>query len=401
MSETTDFNAAADVLRTGRKPAPEGPDPRRLITPGDLFEEFLERKSVSIATPWPRLTQALSGGWETRRNHVVTAQAGAGKTAFIVQSIAHAVTHGAFYGVLALRDGDQWADGVRLAQLVGVDRFKLRDRCPLEMERAREVMAGYSERLMFYDVTAKGACIADMIERGRAWAAGRGPLIVATDSIHVMPYADAAKEGALGLYDRIGFRLESLHSDLVRYDVAALTTAQAGRGAYSRKRTEENAEEIAAISGGHVAENTIDLLLNIGKPTAEGVRWILIPKSRIGGQGERIPLMYDADRSRWTETDHEHEQESPAASRAQARQDARAETERKRREGVALYLRRNPEGESASGIARATGRCRNWVSDVLGDFHANGWIEPATAKRRDARGREVAVNVWAWKTGDA
>ena len=401
MSEAIDFNAAAEALRPGRKPVPEGPDPRRLITPGNLFEEYLERKSVSIATPWPRLTQALSGGWETRRNHVVTAQAGAGKTAFIVQSIAHAVTHGGFYGVLALRDGDQWADGVRLAQFVGVDRFKLRDRDPLEMERAREVMAGYSERLMFYDVTAKGACIADMVERGRTWAGGRGPLVVGTDSIHVMPYADPGKEAAMSLYERIGFRLEALHDDLVRFDIAALTTAQAGREAYRRKRNEENVEEIAAISGGHVAENTIDLLLNIGKPTAEGVRWMLIPKSRIGGQGERIPLIYDADRSWWTETEASAEPEdrgSRAAARAKAREDARDETERKRREGVALYLRRNPEGESASGIAKATGRGRNWVSDVLADFNAKGWIESVVVKRPDARGRELSVSAWAWKT---
>jgi len=398
-----ELNVLIGNWRNDDLPPDEGvDDARRLISPPDLFTEFLERKAVSIPTPWPRLTRALGGGWETRRNHVVTAQAGAGKTAFVVQAVAHATTHGEFYGVLALRDGDQWADGVRLAQMIGVDRFKLRDHDEVEMGRAREAMGVYAERLMFYDVTAKGACISDMIERGRTWAAGRGPLVVATDSIHVMPYADPAKEASLSLYERIGFRLESLHSDLVRYDLAALTTAQAGREAYRRKRTEENVEEIAAISGGHVAENTIDLLLNIGKPTAEGVRWMLIPKSRIGGQGERIPLMYDADRSRWTETEATAEPEergSRTAARAKAREDAREEAERKRQESIALWLRRHPEGETTLGIAHATGRPRNWVADVLAGFHAKGWIESVEVKRKDARRRSINVAVWTWKTG--
>lgn len=164
-----------NAWRYGKADEEDAEDTRRLIPPADLFTEFLERKATSIPTPWPRLTRALGGGWETRRNHVITAQAGAGKTAFVVQAVAHATTHGDFYGVLALRDGDQWTDGVRLAQFVGVDRFKLRDRDELEMERARVEMGHYSDQLMFYDVTAKGACIADMIERGRAWAADRRP----------------------------------------------------------------------------------------------------------------------------------------------------------------------------------------------------------------------------------
>lgn len=394
------LNVAEDQPKPlGLPPPPE--DLRRLITPVDLFKEFFERKAVSIPTPWPRLTRALGGGWETRRNHVVTAQAGAGKTAFVVQAVAHATTHGEFYGVLALRDGDQWADGVRLAQMVGVDRFKLRDHDELEMARAREAMAVYTERLMFYDVTAKGACISDMIERGRTWAAGRGPLVVATDSIHVMPYADPAKEASLSLYERIGVRLESLHSELVRYDIAALTTAQAGRGSYSRKRAEENVEEIAAISGGHVAENTIDLLLNIGKPTAEGIRWMLIPKSRIGGQGERIPLLYDPDRSRWTEseaTPEPDERESRTAARAEAREAKRAEEERKKKSRVEAFLRRAHSGRTVKEMADETGFRRDWLAGVVAEFAAAGFVRQDTEIRTDRRGRPDPVKVWIYQS---
>ncbi len=404
MSEAIDFRVAAEMLRAGgKRPAPDDAvDTRRLIAPDVLFTEFLERRTVSIETPWPGLTRALGGGWETRRNHVVTAQAGAGKTAFVVQSVAYAAIHGEFYGVLALRDGDQWTDGVRLAQFAGVSRFKLRDRDESEMDRAREVMKGYADRLMFYDVTAKSACIADMIERGLEWAAGRGPLVVGTDSIHVMPYADAAKEAGMSLYERIGFRFESLHADLVRHDVAALTTAQASREAYRKRRVEENVEEIAAISGGHVAENAVDLLLNIGKPTAEGVRWMLIPKSRIGGQGERIPLTYDAERSLWSEADATQELEergSRTAARAKAREATRTEDLRKRKARVESFLRKARGGRTVKELADETGFRRDWLAEVVAEFAAAGIVRQETEARTDRRGRPDPVKVWIYDSG--
>lgn len=378
----------------------QGVDPRRLITPGDLFTEYLERKSVTIPSALPALSRALGGGFETRRNTAVVAPAGHGKTAFVVQNVAHAVTCSDFYGVLALRDGDQWADGLRLAQMAGVDRFQLRDRDPEALEVARETMARFDSRLMFYDVLAKGATFEDMVERAMKWAGGRAPLVIGVDSVHVMPVSDAAKEASLSLYERIGYRFETMHTLLVRHDAAGITASQAGRDGYKRKNAADNADELAAISGGHVAENTVDVQLNIGKPTADGIRWLIIPKSRLEGQGERIPLRYDPARSLWTEAENVvEEEEGRTESRTKARTDARAEALRRKKERVGAFLRKAKGGRTVKEIADETGFRREWLAEVIGEFHAAGTLRMETEERKDRRGRTDPVRVWVYQSG--
>jgi len=377
-------------------------DPRRLIAPCVLFTEFLERKSVTVPCALPALSRALGGGFETRRNTAVVAPAGHGKTAFVVQNVAHAVTVGDFYGVLALRDGDQWTDGLRLAQMAGVDRFRLRDREQEAIEQARVTMARFDARLMFYDVLAKGATFEDMIGKALKWADGRAPLVIGTDSVHVMPVSDPAKEASLSLYERIGYRFETMHTLLVRHDAAGITASQAGRDGYKRKNAADNADELAAISGGHVAENTVDVQLNIGKPTAEGIRWLIIPKSRLEGQGERIPLRYDPARSLWTEAENVVEEEGEdtrTASRTKARTEARAEVLRKKKERVGAYLRKARGGRTVKEIADDTGFRREWIADVIAEFHAAGTLRMETEERKDRRGRPDPVRVWVYQSG--
>lgn len=382
----------ANKLRTEAEPV----DPRRLITPPDLFEELLARKVVLVPCALPRLAQVLGGGFETRRNFAVVAPAGFGKTAFVVQHVAHAVTAGDFYGVLALRDGDQWADGTRIAQMAGVDRFAIRDRDPEAIDRAREEMARFSERLMFYDTLAKGATFEDMVDRAVQWA--RGPLVIGTDSVHTMPAVDPAKESSLSLYERIGLRLETMHTALVRHDAVGITASQAGRALYGRKNANENSEELAAISGGHVAENTVDVQLNIGKPTADGISWLVIPKSRVEGQGEKVPLRYDRVRSLWSEVENAGEYAPDV--RAASRDKVRDEKLRKKKERVASFLRKARDGRTVKELAEETGFRREWLGEVVAEFHAAGWVCQEDAERPDRRGRMLPTKVWKWDGGE-
>lgn len=392
------FEMAAKVRHDLSGAEPEETDARRLISPTDLFEEFLERRAVLVPCALPRLAQVLGGGFETRRNFAVVAPAGFGKTAFVVQHVAHAVTAGDFYGVLALRDGDQWADGLRLAQMAGVDRFALRDRDPAAIDLAREAMARFSERLMFYDTLAKGATFEDMIDRAAKWAAARGPLVVGTDSVHTMPAVDPAKEASLSLYERIGLRFETMHVALVRHDAVGITASQAGRALYGRKNANDNAEDLAAISGGHVAENTVDVQLNIGKPTADGISWLVIPKSRLEGQGEKIPLRYDRTRSLWAEAEDAGEYAPDA--RAASRDKVRDEKLRKKKERVAAFLRKARDGRTVKELAEETGFRREWLGEVVAEFHAAGWICQEDAERPDRRGRLLPTKVWKWDGGE-
>lgn len=375
---------------------PEEVDARRLISPPELLEELLARKAVLVPCALPRLAQVLGGGFETRRNFAVVAPAGYGKTAFVVQHVAHAVTAGDFYGVLALRDGDQWADGARIAQMAGVDRFAIREREPEALEQAREAMARFSDRLMFYDTLAKGATFEDMIDRAVRWA--RGPLVIGTDSVHTMPVVDPAREASLSLYERIGLRFEAMHVALVRNDAVGITASQAGRALYGRKNANDNAEDLAAISGGHVAENTVDVQLNIGKPTADGISWLVIPKSRLEGQGEKIALRYDRTRSLWAEAENAGEYAPDV--RAASRDKVRDEKLRKKKERVAAFLRKARDGRTVKELAEETGFRREWLGEVVSEFHAAGWICQEDAERPDRRGRMLPTKVWKWDGGE-
>jgi hypothetical protein len=373
-------------------------DSRRLIGASTLFDEYLARTTTLVPCALAGLGRVLGGGFETRRNAVVTAPAGGGKTGFLVQHAAYAVLHGDFFAVLALKDGDQWSDGLRLAQMAGVDRFKLRDRVPEAIEAAREAMARYVDRLVFYDVAQSGATFVDMAERALRWVNGRGQLLLGTDSIHVFPAADQAKERAMPIYDRIAVRLETIHDFVVANDAAGLTVGQSGRSSYSKKRDEENVDLLAAISGGHIAENTVDVLIVATKPNESGTRFLVVPKSRLGGQGSRIPVTYDEERSLWLDAEPVTEGVVPKESRAKAKQAAKDEDERKAREAIGLLLRRAPEGMTTEEVRQASGRQRGWVASVIDELHAAGQIERDVAQRLDAKGRKIRVGVWKWTT---
>jgi KaiC/GvpD/RAD55 family RecA-like ATPase len=380
-------------------PGPETgaqPDSRRFITTAMLFDEFLARKTTIVPCALAGLAKLLHGGFETGKNTVVTAPAGGGKTGFLMQNTAHAVLHGDFFAVVALKDGDQWGDGLRLAQMAGVDRFALRDRVPEAVEAARGAMARYADRLMVYDVSKPGATFLDMAERALRWVNGRGHLILGTDSIHVFTIADQAKERAMSIYDRMSVRFEAVHDFVVANDVAGLTVGQSGRASYSRKREEENVDLLAAISGGHIAENTIDVLIVITKPNEDGTRFLVVPKSRLGGQGLRVPARYDEERSLWCDVEPVTEEAAPKESKSKANQAAKSETDRKAKEGVGLLLRQAPAGLTAAEVRQATGRRTEWVATALDEFYAAGSIRRGTRPGLDSRGRKINPGVWIW-----
>lgn len=375
------------------------PDSRRLIATSTLFDEYLKRKTTIVPCALAGLAKLLHGGFETGKNTVVTAPAGGGKTGFLVQHAAHAVLHGDFFAVLALKDGDQWSDGLRLAQMAGVDRFELRDRVPEAIEAAREAMERYAERLMVYDVSRPGASFVDMAERALRWVDGRGHLLLGTDSIHVFTITDQAKERAMPIYDRMSVRFEAIHDFVVANDAAGLTVAQSGRQSYSKKRDEENVDLLAAISGGHIAENTVDVLIVATKPNENGIRFLVVPKSRLGGQGSRVPVTYDEERSLWLDAAPAAQEEAaPKESKAKAKQARKDEDERKAKEGVSLLLRRTPDGMTADEVRQAVGRGKPWTARTLDELHAHGSIRIETVERLNARKQKIRVPVWRWVT---
>lgn len=389
---------AAKNKAKGEEAGTDTPDTRRLIATSTLFDEYLARKTTIVPCALAGLGKLLGGGFETGKNAVVTAPAGGGKTGFLMQHAGHAVLHSDTYAVVALKDGDQWSDGLRLAQMAGVDRFELRDRVPEAIEAAREAMARYAERLMVYDVSKPGATFLDMADRALRWVDGRGHLLLGTDSIHVFTIADQAKERAMPIYDRMSARFEIVHDFVVANDVAGLTVGQSGRASYSRKRDEENVDLLAAISGGHIAENTVDVLIVATKPNESGIRFLVVPKSRLGGQGSRIPVTYDEKRSLWLDAEPAIEDAVPKESRAKAKQTAKAEDERKAREAIGLLLRRTPEGMTTEEVRQASGRQRGWVASVIDEFHALSYVRLEVVGRLDSRGRKTRVSVWKWET---
>lgn len=372
------------------------PDDRRLITTTMLFDEYLARKTTVVPCALAGLAKLLHGGFETGKNTVVTAPAGAGKTGFLVQHAAHAVTHGDFFAVLALKDGDQWSDGLRLAQMAGVDRFELRDRVPEAIEAAREAMARYADRLMVYDVSKPGASFVDMAEQALRWVDGRGHLVLGTDSVHVFAVADQVKERAMPIYDRMSFRFEAIHDFVVANDVAGLTVGQSGRAAYSKKRDEENVDLLASISGGHVAENTVDVLVVLTKPNESGTRFLVVPKSRLGGQGSRVPVTYDEERSLWLDAEPVAEDTVPKESKAKARQAAKDEKDRQATEGLELVFRQNPAGLTADEARALVSRSKAWVADKIGKL-APRYIRSVMVERVNTRKQTIRVPVWQWQ----
>jgi KaiC/GvpD/RAD55 family RecA-like ATPase len=396
-----DFGEEYSAPPDPETPNAPGPDTRRLIGTSTLFDEYIARKATIVPCALAGLAKLLHGGFETGKNTVVTAPAGGGKTGFLVQHAAYAVLNGDFFAVLALKDGDQWSDGLRLAQMAGVDRFELRDRVPDAVEAAREAMARYVDRLTVYDVAQPGATFADMVERALRWVDGRGRLLVGTDSIHVFPAIDQAKERAMPIYDRIAVRLETIHDFVVANDAVGLTVGQSGRASYSKKRDEENVDLLAAVSGGHIAENTVDVLIVATKPNESGTRFLVVPKSRLGGQGSRVPVTYDEERSMWLDAAPIAEEAVPKESRAKAKQDAKDEDERKAKEGISLLLRRAPGGMTADEVRRAVGRAKAWTAETLDELHAHGSIRNETVERLNTRGRKIRVGVWQWVTEES
>ena len=369
-------------------------DTRRLVSPVDLFEESLARKVTIVPVPLAGLRKAINGGFETRRNIVISAPAGGGKTGLLMQCAAHAVTHGEFFAVLALKDGDQWSDGMRLAQMAGVDRFELRDRKPEAIEKAREAMRRYGERIMFYDVTRPGASLTNMLELAKPWVRDRGHMLLGTDSVHVFPVDDREKEMKMPIYDRIGYRLEALHEHLGALDAVGITVGQSGRASYSRKRDEENTDLLTAVSGGHVAENTVDVLIVTTKPNDDDLRYLVIPKSRIGGQGARIPVRYDEERSLWRDAEPGEGVVEAKEQRTKEKGRLKEEEERKARETLISIIKERPG--TVQELSKIHGRNPRWVTDVVGDFRAKGWIHLEQEARKDSRERAISVPVWTW-----
>lgn len=387
------------------EPPPPPPDTRRLLDPFDVLEELISQDTTIIPTPLPDLTRALGGGFETGHNIVFATQAGGGKTAILVQCAGFSALNGdsegkPVFSVLALKDGNQRKDTARLAQMAGVDRWELRAKKPEAVKAAREAVQRYREKVKIYDVNQPGACFEDMLQRGLEWVDGRGSLIVGTDSIHVFPVADKAKEEAMQLYERIGYRLQAVHEAAIKHDILCLTVGQSGRSTYSKRKEEDNADLLTAVAGGHVAENSIDVLIVASKPRGDGLSYLVIPKSRLGGQGDKVPTIYDAKRSLWLAVEHTEEEETPKKDRVKAKEDMRAEAERKDQEDLAHYLKSRPEGFTVLGVSKALDRNRRWVSRVItGEFFAKKWVEQAKVNVQDSTGRTQCVDGWIWTRG--
>ena len=381
-------------------------DPRRLVTPSNILEELLAKEITLVPGPLPALNKLLGGGLETGTNVVISTQAGGGKTALLVQMASHAILSGDLYAVLALRDGNQWRDTARLAQMAGIDRFKLREKDPDTVAAARAAVQRYDERLRIYDSLAPGACFEDMVEKALAWTGGKGRLILGTDSIHVFPIKSREEEESKSLYDRVGYRLQAVHDIVIKIDALGITIGQSGRASYGRKNEEENADLITAIAGGHVAENSIDVLAVITKPRkTDKLQFIVLPKSRLGGQGEKVAVHYDADRSLWREAAYSEEDDEITnikVSRKSAKEEAEAERRRKFEHDVETILKRSvPTGMTTSEVAalcgRDSGSGRKETADVLGALHSRGVVEIKSIEKTDSTGRRQKLNTWTWK----
>jgi hypothetical protein len=156
------------------------------------------------------------------------------------------------------------------------------------------------------------------------------------------------------------------------------------------------------IRGTSALVDEVDIAFRLEAPDGERSphRLLVFDKVRTAAHPEPIPLSFDFSFATFSFDGTAGPARGEALSaRAKAREAASAESERKREEGLALWLRRHPEGDTVLGIATATGRRRNWVADQIDKLYAAGAVASEEIQRTDGRGRKINVRVWRWITG--
>jgi len=310
------------------KPEPP-PDPAAFLR-GEL------RNVARLKTGFPTLDQATRGGIPAG---IVTALIGAphsGKTAFASQIAIRAASEG-YLVVILFKDEGRFAGAVRLGQQFGLERTKLENQDPDEIERFADALIERDIRLPDGDSAQWN--LENLISWLEAEAHG-GPRLLIVDTIQ-SAYAKASEDGR-SLREEIEAKMRLLEGAAKR-GALVIVASEMSRSAYRHKNEKENIRGIAAGAESRAIEYVSRLILTL-EGDAEKVITAKVEKNSPGGKRPVLRLKFDPTRATFREiSEDEAESEVDESSKAEE-QKKRAKLMEKIRKALREHLELSVRG---------------------------------------------------------
>jgi len=321
------------------------------------------RNLIRLVTDFPTLNAATRGGIPTGIVFSVIGAPHTGKTAILSQLALRAASEG--YLVVALfKDEGRFAASVRLGQQLGLDRTRLENQDPRELDDFDSAMLDRS--LVTPDADSEDWTLEKTIRWAEAEAGATGKtLLLLTDSIQSV-YAECA-ENRRALREEIEAKMRLLEGAAKR-GALCVVTSEMNRSAYKNKDTAENTKGIAAGAEGRAIEYVSRLIITL-EGDAEKVITAQIEKNSPGGKRPILSLKFDPATARFREI-REEEAEELADEVRRKEEEAR---DAKLRDGIRRALSKHTE-LNARGLSKEVGGRREALAEVRDEMVAAGQI---------------------------
>lgn len=342
-----------------------------VLTPPDAPEhpptpaEYLRdepRNLVRLRTYIPTLDRATRGGIPTG---IVTAIVGAphtGKTALVSQVMISAASEG-YLTVGLLKDEGRFAGSVRIGQQLGLDRGRLENQEPEEIDQLAEALI---ERAVYLPDADSPAWTLEATINWIEAKAGNGPRLLAVDSIQSV-HAECA-ENAKTTREAIEAKMRLLERFAKRGGMV-LITSEMNRSAYRNKDASENIDGIASGAESRAIEYVSRLLVTL-EGDAEEVITAVVKKNSPGGVRPIMRLKFDKASARFRELSEADAEAMTDERRAAEETIRRAKTKEK----ILKALRGGREIRGSRALYKAAGGRSVDVDDVRDEMLEAGVI---------------------------
>ena len=314
--------ARLDQCRAERHDLDGRPEGIVYVPPAKLwmgFDQVLEeRRGVGqrYGTGLRHLDAKLDGGLYAGTFTAVQGAPGLGKTAFATQVALHMAGLGCS---VAAYFGDEGNNGafVTICQQLGVPRDGALRGDLVAVQPAVEAMQAF-RFFKFIRPSHQAATLEQMVEGLVALAPNGPPRVLLIDSAQVLRLsAEKPREGQIERIHRAVHRLREL---TLSNQLITLLVSRVHRGAYGKKKEEDQVDPIAAAWGGAV-EWLAELILHLdGKPTREDPKVAcVVAKNRVSVSGTfTVPMALEWPRKRLLELDPDEEKAEVEAHRLAA-----------------------------------------------------------------------------------
>lgn len=354
---------------------------------GDLFDHTLTLGD-QFSTGFPTVDKFTDGGLARATVCTIQGKPGIGKT-LVATQIARALGRHCAVAALYADEGLTGAR-VRLGQQLGVDRKRMRRPDDFARATACKALDDQVRFWRFLQPRSRTATIEFMAREFDRIAPEGLPRVWLIDSAQVVKCESNASDTKRPRREQISevvWRVRDLASE---YKAIALLVSQVNRGSYSKKKREEQTEDLAAGSETSAIEYASELILHIDGNPKEKIE-IRCPKNRYTGDTFSAWCTVDFP----TATYHEIDAVTAEAERATQDDAKRLQSVAKAREGIVKELKKASAGLSRRALREVVTGRPGTIDAAVQELYDAGVIyhEPSTQR--------AGVEVWRLSHGDS